>query len=77
MADLLVRHNQVVRTQLDCFRGREVATTGDGFVAIFDGAERAIRAAHEIIRGLETVGLPARAGSTPARSSSTATTSAV
>jgi class 3 adenylate cyclase len=27
---------------LDRFRGREVATTGDGFVAIFDGAERAI-----------------------------------
>jgi len=60
--DLLVRHNQVVRAQLDRFRGREVATTGDGFVAIFDGAERAIRAAQEIIRGLEAVGLLARAG---------------
>ena len=60
--DLLARHNQVVRALLDRFRGREVATTGDGFVAIFDGAERAIRAAQEIIRSTEAVGLPTRAG---------------
>jgi class 3 adenylate cyclase len=40
--DLLARHDQAVRAVLDRFRGREVATTGDGFVAIFDGAERAI-----------------------------------
>jgi class 3 adenylate cyclase len=59
--DLLARHDQVVRAQLDRFRGREVATTGDGFVAMFDGAERAIRAAQEIGRALSGIGVEARA----------------
>jgi class 3 adenylate cyclase len=57
----LARHDQVVRDQLDRFRGREVTTTGDGFVAVFDGAERAIRAAQEIGRALSDIGLQARA----------------
>jgi class 3 adenylate cyclase len=59
--DLLARHDQIVRGQLDRFRGREVTTTGDGFVAVFDGAERAIRAAQEIGRALSDIGLQARA----------------
>jgi class 3 adenylate cyclase len=59
--DLLSRHDQVVRDQLDRFRGREVSTTGDGFIATFDGAERAIRAAQAIMQGLEGFGLEARA----------------
>jgi hypothetical protein len=46
--DLLGRQNQEVRDELDRFRGREVATTGDGFLAVFDGAARAIRAAQAI-----------------------------
>ena len=59
--DMLGQHDQVVRRQLDRFRGREVATTGDGFVAIFDGAERAIHAAHQI-RGLTSnMGIDIRA----------------
>jgi len=60
--DLLARHNQVVRGQLDRFRGREVTTTGDGFVAIFDGAERAIHAAQGIAQAASTIGLEVRAG---------------
>ena len=60
--DLLARHNLAVRGQLDRFRGREVTTTGDGFIAIFDGAERAIRAAHEICRAASDLGLELRAG---------------
>jgi class 3 adenylate cyclase len=60
--DLLARHNLAVRTRLDRFRGREVATTGDGFIAIFDGAERAIRAAQEICRAASDIGLELRAG---------------
>ena len=60
--DLLARHNLAVRTQIDRFRGREVATTGDGFIAIFDGAERAIRAALEISRVASDLGLELRAG---------------
>ena len=60
--DLLARHAQIVRGHLDRFRGREVTTTGDGFVAVFDGAERAIRAAQEIGRALDVIGLEVRAG---------------
>jgi class 3 adenylate cyclase len=59
--DLLARHDQAVRAVLDRFRGREVTTTGDGFVAVFDGAERAIHAAQEIGRAASGIGLEARA----------------
>ena len=60
--DLLARHDRAVRDQLDRFRGREVSTTGDGFVALFDGAERAIRAAQEICRSAREIGVEVRAG---------------
>jgi class 3 adenylate cyclase len=60
--DLLARHDQAVRGVLDRFRGHEVATTGDGFVATFDGAERAIRAAQEIGRVASSIGVEVRAG---------------
>lgn len=60
--DLLARHDQVVRVQLDRYRGREVTTTGDGFVAAFDGAERALRAAQAIVSGVRGLGLAVRAG---------------
>ena len=59
--DLLARHDQAVRAVLERFRGREVATTGDGFVAVFDGAERAIHAAEEIRRAASRIGLEVRA----------------
>ena len=42
---LLAEHDEVVRSSLARFRGREVETTGDGFLATFDGPARAIRAA--------------------------------
>jgi class 3 adenylate cyclase len=58
--DLLARHDQIVRVQLDRFRGREVTTTGDGFVAVFDGAERAIRAGQQIAGAVSGIGLEAR-----------------
>ena len=59
--DLLGRHNLAVRGLLDRFRGREVTTTGDGFIARFDGAERAIRAAQEICRAASELGIQVRA----------------
>jgi class 3 adenylate cyclase len=59
--DLLARHDQAVRAVLDRFRGREVATTGDGFVVVFDGAERAIHAAQEIGQAASGIGLEVRA----------------
>ncbi len=60
--ELLGRHNRAVRDVLDRFRGREVNTTGDGFLAIFDGAGRAIRAAAAIRDAARAVGLEIRAG---------------
>jgi class 3 adenylate cyclase len=45
---LLDAHDAVVRAQLNRFRGREVNTSGDGFLAMFDGPQRAIRCAMAI-----------------------------
>ena len=44
----LARHGDRVRVQLDRYRGFEVTTTGDGFLAVFDGAGRAVRCAAAI-----------------------------
>jgi class 3 adenylate cyclase len=60
--DTLARHNQAVRFELDRFRGREIGTTGDGFLAIFDGAERAVRCAAAICLAVKAMGLSIRAG---------------
>jgi pimeloyl-ACP methyl ester carboxylesterase len=59
---VLVEHQEVVRQQLVRFRGREIKTTGDGFLAIFDGPARAIRAADAIRAGLRDLELEIRAG---------------
>ena len=59
---LLVDHQEVVRQQLGRFRGREVKTTGEGFLATFDGPARAIRAADAIRAGLAELGLEVRVG---------------
>ena len=58
----LARHGDRVRVQLDRFRGFEVTTTGDGFLAMFDGAARAVRCAAAIRDGAEEEGLRIRAG---------------
>jgi class 3 adenylate cyclase len=58
----LDQHNAVVRKHLARFRGREVKTTGDGFLATFDGPARAIRAAHAIRAELRELGLEVRVG---------------
>jgi class 3 adenylate cyclase len=60
--ELLARHNEGVRIQLDRFRGVEVYTTGDGFLAFFDGAARAVRCAAAIRDGAAHDGLQIRAG---------------
>jgi class 3 adenylate cyclase len=51
-----------VRRQLERFGGREVNTTGDGFVATFDGPARAIRCARSIRDAVRGLGLSVRAG---------------
>ena len=59
---LLEAHHEIVRRQLDRFRGQEVDTAGDGFFATFDGPARAARAACAIRDAVREVGLEIRAG---------------
>ncbi len=60
--ELLERHNATVRAVLAAYRGREVNTTGDGFLAAFDGPVRGIRCAQELVRSLGRLGIEIRAG---------------
>ncbi len=59
---LLDAHDAVVRSQLARFRGREVNTSGDGFLAMFDGPQRAIRCAMAIRDAVRALGIEVRAG---------------
>jgi pimeloyl-ACP methyl ester carboxylesterase len=59
---LLERHDDLVRSELIRHRGHEVATTGDGFAATFDGPARAIRCARAIVEAVDDLGLEVRAG---------------
>jgi class 3 adenylate cyclase len=56
------QHDSLVRSQLAQFRGSEVKTMGDGFLATFDGPARAVRCAQAIMRGTEALGIQIRAG---------------
>ncbi|HEY7150249.1 MAG TPA: adenylate/guanylate cyclase domain-containing protein [Solirubrobacterales bacterium] len=60
--ELIDRHDELTRRQLDRFRGREVKTLGDGFLATFDGPARAIECACAIRDGVGPLGLEVRAG---------------
>jgi class 3 adenylate cyclase len=60
--DLLETHHEAVRAELARYRGREVDTAGDGFLAVFDGPARAIRAASAIVEAVGHIGLQVRAG---------------
>jgi class 3 adenylate cyclase/alpha-beta hydrolase superfamily lysophospholipase len=61
-SELLSAHRQVVRSELRQFRGQEIDTAGDGFLATFDGPARAIRCACAIRDRAEALGLQVRAG---------------
>jgi class 3 adenylate cyclase len=60
--ELLDEHNRVVRRELQRFRGHEVDTAGDGFLATFDGPARAVRCGQAVSAGVREVGLEVRAG---------------
>ena len=60
--DLLQRHHGVIRGELVKWRGTEINTTGDGFLAIFDGPARSIRAAKAISQAITPLGVEVRAG---------------
>jgi class 3 adenylate cyclase/pimeloyl-ACP methyl ester carboxylesterase len=59
---LLDAHDAIVRSQLARYRGREVNTSGDGFLAMFDGPQRAIRCAMAIRDAVQALGIQVRAG---------------
>lgn len=59
---LLASHNQMIRRELTRFGGREVKSTGDGFLATFDGPARGIRCACTIQRAGRQLGLSIRVG---------------
>jgi class 3 adenylate cyclase/pimeloyl-ACP methyl ester carboxylesterase len=59
---MLDAHDRAVREQLRRFRGREIKTMGDGFVACFDGPGRAIACTTSITQSARALGLEVRAG---------------
>jgi class 3 adenylate cyclase len=60
--ELLLTHNARLREQLNVFRGREIATTGDGVLALFDGATRAVRCGVALTRIADRLGVAIRVG---------------
>ena len=60
--ELLAAHRADVRRELGRFRGREVKTMGDGYLATFDGPARAIRCGHAITEAARSEGLEVRVG---------------
>ncbi len=60
--DVLDQHHALVRVELARFNGREVATTGDGFFAVFDEPAQAVRCASAITDALSSLELRIRAG---------------
>jgi class 3 adenylate cyclase len=59
---VLLEHNDLLRSELDRFRGREIVTTGDGFLALFDSAARAVRCAAVMTEAVRALGVEIRAG---------------
>jgi pimeloyl-ACP methyl ester carboxylesterase len=60
--DVLEHHHTIVRKELARFRGREIDTAGDGFLAAFDGPARAVRCAQTVVQEVKRLGLEIRAG---------------
>jgi len=60
--DLLARHEGVTRAAVLRHRGRTIKSTGDGFVAIFDGPARAVRCALAVCDGVRDLGIDVRTG---------------
>ena len=60
--DLLNGHYRSVRREVDHFRGHEIRTLGDGFLATFDGPARAIRCGCVLAEEAHGLGVPIRVG---------------
>jgi pimeloyl-ACP methyl ester carboxylesterase len=59
---LLDRHDALMRSQIERHRGRAVKSTGDGFLATFDGPARAIGCASAVTQGVRGLGIDVRVG---------------
>ena len=59
---VLERHHILIRHELARFRGREIDTAGDGFLATFDGPARAVRCGQAIVAGVKAIGIQVRVG---------------
>jgi class 3 adenylate cyclase len=60
--ELLDAHDRMVRSEFKRFRGREIATTGDGFLATFDAPGKAIQCGRAICAGARNLALEVRVG---------------
>jgi class 3 adenylate cyclase len=60
--ELLDRHDAATRRQITRFRGREIKSTGDGFLATFDGPARAVDCARAIRDAARQLGIEVRSG---------------
>ena len=60
--DVREHHDRITRAQLARFRGREVKSLGDGFLAVFDGPARGVRCARAICQSMGRLGVDLRAG---------------
>jgi class 3 adenylate cyclase len=56
------QHDRQARGQLARFRGREIKSLGEGFLAVFDGPARAVRCAEAISASTSRLGIEVRAG---------------
>lgn len=59
---VLERHDAMIRRALERFSGKEIKTTGDGFLALFEGPTAAIRCAQAVVGGASALGCEVRAG---------------
>src|SRR6185295_20198065 len=59
---VLHAHDELIRAELARFRGVEVKTTGDGFLATFDGPARAVMCARAISEAVRSLGIEVRSG---------------
>ncbi len=60
--DVLAAHDEIVRQELERFRGREIKSLGDGFLTTFDGPGRAVRCAVAIAAAVSRLGIEVRVG---------------
>lgn len=60
--EIVREHNRRIRAAIDRYRGREIDATGDGFLALFDGAAKAVHAAMLMDSSVAELGVRVRVG---------------